>query len=152
MLIYRITKKQHADLLGLGGLYSWGRWHEKGNRVIYGSESRSLAAWEKFVHISDINLLPDDLVLMQIEIPDNRIKLINETKLPKGWKGFPYINYTIKIGTDFLRSTENVIMRIPSAVIEKEYNYLINPASDLITECKIKSTIPFAFDKRVFRL
>ena len=152
MLVFRIVKKQHADLNGLGGLYSWGRWHEKGNRVVYVSQSRSLAAWEKLVHISDINLLPDDLVLMEIEVPDNKVSTLNIKQLKKGWKGYPYLNQTITVGTEFLKSKSNLLLRVPSVVIENEFNYLINPESDYIRECQIKSIKDFTFDKRVFRL
>jgi len=62
MFVYRITKKEHATLDGLGGLYGPGRWHKKGNPVIYTSEHASLAAWEKIVHVSSFEnqrFIPD---------------------------------------------------------------------------------------------
>ena len=152
MNVYRIAKKQHSDLMGIGGLYSWGRWHKKGNRIIYTSETRSLAAWEKFVHISSLSLIPDDLVMIKIEIPVNRIKVLTGQELKKGWKAFPYIKQTLEIGTSFLQEPDNLILKVPSAVIDNEFNYLINPGSTHITECNIQEVKEFNFDKRIFRL
>ena len=70
MIVYRITKKEHAALDGMGGLYGPGRWHKKGNLVIYTSEYASLAAWEKIVHVTSFENLPENLLLVKIEIPD----------------------------------------------------------------------------------
>lgn len=70
MIVYRITKKEHSALDGVGGLYGPGRWHKKGNLVIYTSEHASLAAWEKIVHVTSFENLPENLLLVKIELPD----------------------------------------------------------------------------------
>ena len=41
-------------------------------------------------------------------------------------------------------------MRVPSAIIQHEYNYLINPSHSLFSEITLKSVNPFSFDKRAF--
>ena len=70
MIVYRITKKEHTSLDGMGGLYGPGRWHRKGSLVIYASEHASLAAWEKIVHVASFENLSTNLLLVKIEIPD----------------------------------------------------------------------------------
>ena len=70
MIVYRITKKEHSPLDGMGGLYGPGRWHKKGNLVIYTSEHASLVAWEKIVHVSSIENLPNNLLLVKIDVPE----------------------------------------------------------------------------------
>ncbi|MEE4285058.1 MAG: RES family NAD+ phosphorylase [Mariniphaga sp.] len=54
MIVYRITKKEYTTLDGTGGLFGPGRWHKKGNPIVYTSEHASLAAWEKIVHVASV--------------------------------------------------------------------------------------------------
>lgn len=150
MIVYRITKKEHLALDGTGGLYGPGRWHRKGNLVIYTSEHASLAAWEKIVHVSNLENLPDNLVLVKIEIPDEtEIQTATQTFLVEGWNSFPFATETVNFGTSFLRGKAHLALRVPSVIIPDEFNVILNPLHPDIHNCKIISTVPFRFDKRI---
>lgn len=150
MIIYRITKNEHVALDGMGGLFGSGRWHKKGNLVIYASEHASLAAWEKIVHVTNFENLPNNLLLVKIEIPD-RIELptVPQTVLVNGWDSYPFTVETVDYGTSFLRTNEHLALKVPSAIIPDEFNIIINPLHPDIKDCKVISTVPFIFDKRV---
>lgn len=153
MEVYRIDKAGRENLEGIGGLKGSGRWHKEGNRIIYASESISLASWEKFVHMTDYNNLPDNLVVLTIEIPDD-ITIIDVPKkvLIPGWNvPEPFILYkeeTIEYGTKFLKEKKHLVLRVPSAVIQGEFNFVINPNHPDIKRCKIVKSEPFKFDPR----
>ena len=150
MIIYRITIKEQVALDGKGGLFGSGRWHKKGTLVIYTSEHASLAAWEKIVHVTNFENLPNDLLLVKIEIPDRiEIQTVPQTVLVKEWDSFPFASETVDYGTSFLRKNEHLALKVPSAVIPDEFNIILNPLHPDIGECNIISTIPFIFDKRV---
>lgn len=150
MIVYRITKKEHAALDGMDGLYGPGRWHKKGNLVIYTSEYASLAAWEKIVHVTSFENLPENLLLVKIEIPDRiEVQSVPESVLVKGWDSFPFILETLDFGTSFLRKNEHLALKVPSVVIPDEYNIILNPLHPDIQDCKVISTLPFEFDKRI---
>jgi RES domain-containing protein len=150
MFVYRITKKEHAALDGIGGLYGPGRWHEKGNLVIYTSEHASLAAWEKIVHVASFENLPDNLLLVKIEIPDGiEIQTVPQKVLVKGWDNFPFTNETVNYGTTFLRKKEHLALKVPSVIIPDEHNIILNPLHPDIQSCKIISATRFIFDLRV---
>jgi RES domain-containing protein len=152
MLVYRITKKEHSALDGSGGLLAPGRWHKKGNLVIYTSEHASLAAWEKIVHVTSLKNLPENLVLVRIEIPEFvEIQSIPQDVLVRDWNGFPYIPETMEYGSSFLKEKKHLAIRVPSVIIPDEYNILLNPLHPDIFHCKIIDTIPFAFDYRLFK-
>jgi RES domain-containing protein len=152
MFVYRISKKEHSVLDGMGGLYGPGRWHEKGNLVIYTSEHASLAAWEKVVHVASFENLPDDLLLVKIEIPDGiEIQTVPQKILVKGWNSFPFTTETVKYGTSFLRKKEHLALQVPSVIIPDEYNIILNPIHPDIQSCKIISTTQFTFDLRVLK-
>jgi RES domain-containing protein len=150
MIVYRITKKEHSALDGMGGLYGPGRWHKKGNLVIYTSEHASLAAWEKIVHLTSFENLPKNLLLVKIELPDGiEIQSVPQKVLVKGWPSFPFALETIDYGTSFLQKKEHLALKVPSVIIPDEFNIILNPLHPDIRNCKVISTIPFVFDQRV---
>ena len=150
MNVYRITKKEYSALDGMGGLYSPGRWHKKGNLVIYTSEYASLAAWEKIVHVTSFENLPKNLLLVKIDIPDRiELKLVPQKVLAAGWDSFPFIQETVDYGSIFLRNKEHLALKVPSVIIPDEYNIILNPLHPDIQDCKVVKTIPFVFDKRI---
>ena len=150
MIVYRISKNDHATLDGIGGLYGPGRWHKKGNLVIYASEHASLAAWEKIVHISSFANLTKNLQLVKIEIPDDiDIQTLPESVLVTGWDSFPFCSETVNYGTEFLRTKLQLALRVPSAIIKEEFNIILNPLHPDIHRCRVISSVAFNFDKRI---
>ena len=152
MIVYRITKKEHAALDGMGGLFGPGRWHKKGSLVIYASEHASLAAWEKIVHVASFENLSINLSLIKIEIPDEiEIQTAPLNFLVKGWDSFPFCNETVSYGTSFLQNKEYLALKVPSAIIPDEFNIILNPLHPDLQACKVISSIPFIFDKRILK-
>lgn len=69
MEVFRLSVKRYADLTGTGGMFGSGRWHQKGQPILYTAGSRSLSALERFVHESPVQM--PQLVMMTIYIPDD---------------------------------------------------------------------------------
>ncbi|MGH9263009.1 MAG: RES family NAD+ phosphorylase, partial [Acidimicrobiales bacterium] len=69
MRAWRLTRHPHADLSGAGARVYGGRWTSPGLALVYASERLSLAILEILVH-ADPDLLPDDYVEVELEIPD----------------------------------------------------------------------------------
>ena len=152
MFVYRIAKKEHSSLDGMGGMYGPGRWHKKGNLVIYTSEHASLAAWEKIVHVASFENLPNNLLLIKIEIPDRiEIQTVPQKVLVKGWDNFPFASETVNYGTSFLQKKEHLALKIPSVIIPDEYNIILNPLHPDIQACSVINTTQFIFDMRVLK-
>ena len=150
MILWRIHPKKYIDaaLNGDGGLFTSGRWHNKGNAIIYTAESQALAILESLVHFN-ANNAPQELVLLSIEITDADVKAFDTSKLNKNWK---QLNNKMlrKYGDAWLLSKSSLLLKVPSVLSSSEYNYLINPRHDGIKKLKIKETIPFNFDDRLF--
>ena len=152
MIVYRITKKEHATLDETGGLFGPGRWHKKGNPIVYTSEHASLAAWEKIVHVASFENFPDDLLLIKIEIPDLiEIRRVPQEILVPGWDDFPFSSETVDFGTSFLRKREYLALKVPSVIIPDEFNVILNPLHPDIHTCKIIHSESFIFDKRILK-
>jgi hypothetical protein len=71
--------------------------------------------------------LSPSFVLVEIEIPDSNYQNILPENLSKGWDLVgSYHRQTQKIGDDFIFSQE-LVLRVPSAIVKGEFNILINP-------------------------
>lgn len=148
MIVYRLSKSVYAqDLSGKGAELVGGRWNSKGNPVLYTSQSIALCVTEIAVHIP-LGILPKDYELIHIEIPET--EFFEVKKLPKDWKTFPHADSTQKIGDKFLKEKNFLVLKAPSAAVQGEYNYLINPRHPLFYQVKIVKTEKFTFDDRLF--
>jgi RES domain-containing protein len=152
MIVFRLTKAKYShDLSGAGAEKTGGRWNSKGKPMIYTSMSRALCVSEIAVHLP-LGLVPRDYQLVSIEIPEGAAILeIDANKLPQDWKLFPHPNSTRKFGDDFITSGMYLVLKVPSAVVEGDFNYLINPAHLDFINIKISKIEAFNFDERLFK-
>jgi RES domain-containing protein len=54
-----------------------------------------------------------------------------------------------QIGNNFLFKKEKLLLKVPSAIVKQEFNFLFNPLHPKAAEAKITSTEPFIFDSRL---
>jgi RES domain-containing protein len=151
MIVFRLSKSKFAnDLSGKGAEKSGGRWNSKGIALVYTSESRALCTTEIAVH-TPLGNLPLDYKLVSIEIPDDiHVQELTAVELPVDWKSIPPSHSTRKIGDRFVSEDIFPVMKVPSAVVQDEFNYLINPAHIESQKIKIKTIEPFDFEDRLF--
>jgi len=152
MFLYRISKSAHIrDLTGAGAKLYGGRWNHRGMPLIYTSESRSLATVEYLVHLS-LPEAPSDLSMATLEVPDDIVpEELNPSALPKNWRDSPAPVELADLGTKWARSRTSLLLRVPSAVIEHEYNILINPANDAMSRVKLVKVELYKLDERLMR-
>ena len=152
MIVFRLAKQKYSnDLSGVGAKLTGGRWNYKGTKVLYTSDSRALCTAEIAVHMP-IGLIPKDYFLITIEIPDTiSFTKVDSKLLPKKWMDFPYSNITQKIGEEFISKGEFLIFKVPSAVVQGDYNYLLNPLHKDFNKVKFISKEKFNFDERLFK-
>lgn len=150
MKVFRLTKKKYAKILsGKGASQSGNRWNSKGTEIIYSSDSRALAMAEVAVHLS-LATLPSDYVMIEIVILDNiKIMEIKIKDLPANWNSHPPNTSTQKIGDAFIDSNNECVLKVPSAVVPGDFNYLINPYHVEFKKIKITNILDFSFDKRI---
>ena len=118
--------------------------------MVYSSSTLSLAALELVVHV-DIEDVPDDLVAMAIEVPEDAgVDSVALADLPPDWNQVPDHPACVAIGDAWVRESVDLLLRVPSAVIPEEWNVLINPRHSRVGELVVRSVRSFAFDARVF--
>jgi RES domain-containing protein len=129
MLVYRIVKSRARvnDLSGTGSFLNGGRWNYEGTYALYTSEYRSLALLETLVHTEDEEL-PPNLYIISIEFSEAApLSYLAEDALPSSWRSID--NFNIRtIGNHILSMNEHLAIKVPSAVLPKEFNFILNPS------------------------
>jgi len=151
MIVYRLAKSKYSsDLSGRGAEKTGGRWNSKGLAMLYTSESRALCTAEIAVHIP-LGIMPKDFELISVEIPDS-IKFfeLSVNDLPKDWNSIPHSGKTQELGDKFVRENKHVVMKVPSVVVQGDFNYLINSNHEDAKNVKIIKLESFVFDQRMF--
>lgn len=152
MEVFRLSVAKYADLTGTGGLCGDGRWHTKGKPVVYGGSSRALAILEKFIHEEDIDV--PDMSMITIYIPDDLpYEQITLHQLPNEWDSIDStkLGGTQVLGDTFLKSLSHAYLKVPSAIVPHEYNYIINPAHPDAHCIKVIDKHPYSYDGRYKR-
>lgn len=124
MLVYRIVHKNYSDTLSASGMP--GRWNSKGNPVIYCAQSIALSFLENMIRRQGVGF-NDNFKIMFIYVPDETaITIVNENELEKDWRNFNNYSGCQSIGDLWFHEGETLLLKVPSAVLPEEYNYVIN--------------------------
>lgn len=125
MEVFRISKEEHSKSLSSSGTAN--RWNLKGQLVIYAGSSRSLSSLELVVHIGAVKpSFVYKVMVISIADDDYLFRQIKISELPANWRSIDAYPDLQKIGSDWYNKQESLILKIPSAIIPLEYNYIIN--------------------------
>lgn len=153
MQVYRIEREKYLSevLSGKGAQRSTGnRWNSFGTRLVYCSEHRSLAMLELAVHLDLSEDLPSDRWMVSLEIPDGlAIEILNPNQLPPHWADKPPGRQTQWIGDQFVLNAGAAVLRLPSAIVAEEHNYIINPLHPDVQQIRLVQKKPLVWDHRL---
>lgn len=149
MEVYRVSKRQYRqDIIGTGAYLAGGRWNTAGNYMLYTAASRSSAILEVLAHISR-NRPIDDYSVIVLYIPDDLfINAVDPATLSDTWR--EEYNQTQVIGDQWLERHKSLSLKVPSALVKAECNYLVNPGHETFKSLKMLDFEPLQFDERFF--
>ena len=146
--VSRLSRSEYAGFDGRGGLYRPGRWHERGHRIVYAAQSEALAALEVLVHLSSITQMPE-YVCVKAEIPGRLILDIRDLgPLPSDWPSAD-ANQARRLGARWIKEKTSAVLRVPSVVIPRESNFVLNPEHPDFGRIAVTPPLPFEFDLRL---
>ena len=150
MIVYRLTKgKYRSNLSGKGAELFGGRWNPIGVPALYTSENRALCILEFLAHTPK-NIIPPDLELLSIEVPNNNLVSIkNIEELPIKWDSLETNSTTQQIGRKHFEQSDCLGIIVPSAIIKQEYNIVLNPLSRFYHHLEIVDNISIDIDERL---
>ncbi|PYR26696.1 MAG: hypothetical protein DMF98_08180, partial [Acidobacteria bacterium] len=146
---WRIVKKRYAAgaFDGEGARLFGGRWNSPGVAIVYVASTRSLAVLEMAVHLDRSTLLAS-FVLIPCEFDDRLVTAVDRKALPAQWRLEPPLPALAAIGDAWVKQAQSAVLAVPSAIIEEETNFLLNPAHPDFLKIRIGHPQTFEFDQR----
>ena len=153
LTLWRLVKARHATSAfdGEGARRYGGRWNERGTAIVYLGGTLSLAALETFVHLTaaDARIA---FAAIEVRVPDDlEIAFLAPDALPENWREEPPPEQTKALGTEWARRAQTLLLRVPSAIVPNEWNYLLNPAHAAVGRIELRPPTPFGFDERMWK-
>jgi RES domain-containing protein len=135
---------------GEGARIFGGRWNSPGVRIVYTSQSLSLALVEVLVHLQESAVLIA-YSSIRVEFDETLMTDVDPADLPPNWREFPAPPETRAIGDAWVADARSVVLRVPSAVVPVEFNYLVNPQHSDFGLLRVGPMMQFPFDPRLHR-
>lgn len=148
---YRLIKRKYQDNAfdGEGARLYGGRWNSPGNACVYVASSESLALLEIMVHLESYRLL-NAYTLLRLTLPAESILRVGVEDLPDNWQEAPAPAETAELGDGWLASGQSLALAIPSVVVPREFNYMLNPEHPLFDQVVATAeAFPFQPDSRL---
>ena len=111
---------------GEGSAQYPGRWNSLGKECVYAASSESLAILEVLVHVESQDEI-GEYCFFELRIPVEDLLYLKEDQLPSNWQCSPSPRKTAEIGDNWLESGKTLALAVPSAVVPREWIYVLNP-------------------------
>jgi RES domain-containing protein len=146
---WRIVKNKHyqSALTGEGARQFGGRWNTPGQAIIYAAESLSGALLEILVHGN--RPLVAHYVLVRLTFPQRIVSEVRISDLPELWRSSPAPPELGRIGDQWCRDQCSAVLRVPSAIVPVESNFLINPAHRDFRLIEVEGPMDYVMDERL---
>jgi len=152
-IAWRIVKDKHKATAfgGEGARLYGGRWTSVGRRAIYSSSSVALATLEILVHLGLANrsVVVNSYVFYRVGIPESLVLEVDPADLPSNWAAPTAPPELSVVGDSWLDAREKAVLRVPSAVVFSEPNFILNPEHPDFSRLSIGPEQPYAFDSRL---
>ena len=145
MRVYRLGTSAFPVWDGSGAALVGGRWNPVGVAAIYAAGSLSLAMLERLVQRRNLRRT----LLVEVIVPD---ELPVEDRLatpPPNWRGLGSPE-AVLVGAEWAASRRTALLRVPSALVPREPNYLVNPAHPDAARLLVGAPEPLEWDARLF--
>lgn len=147
---FRLIRPTYVDtaLTGEGARRYGGRFNSPGRSVIYASSALSLAVLEVLVHAAQPRDLSD---YVGIRLAFDAELARNVGALPWGWRDNSWPEAVQHIGDRWLDERRSAALRVPSAVIPSEDNYVIDPGHPDFEQIR-HEVVEVDIDNRIYRI
>ena len=88
-------------------------------------------------------------MVLEVQIGETLVQEIDIAALPNNWGAEPPSKRIRSIGDEWIDARPSAGLRVPSAVIEGDFNYLLNPEKPDFPKLIFSDAKSFRFDKRL---
>ncbi|MGE5113426.1 MAG: RES family NAD+ phosphorylase, partial [Acidobacteriaceae bacterium] len=101
-------------------------------------------------HLEAGDLL-EPYVLIEIGIDESLVRTIQRSSLPRNWCADPSPAELKQVGDEWIRSAECPVLRVPSALLPEEHNFLLNTGHADFGRLTFGEPVPFRFDPSLIK-
>ena len=131
---------------GEGARRYGGRWNSAGVPMVYASEHESLAVLEVRVHIAMSGVYKS----FSFDFDEGLMRTLPVQQLPKDWQREPPPVSLQRLGDQWVKAGDSVILAVPSAIVPNELNLLLNPRHPDFSKIDIHTATDLTLDRRLF--
>ena len=144
---WRIIKAQYKNkaFKGDGTRMYGGRWNSRGVPVVYTAGSLALASIETVVNLPSPKFL-ESFVRIPVRFKSTLVEELPTAELPLDWQSSPISPVNRDIGDRWVKEQRSAVLKVPSAVVPEEFNFLLNPAHPAFKKIEIGSPVVYHFD------
>ena len=102
------------------------------------------------VHLDRSTLLTS-FVLIPCEFDERLVTAVAHGSLPPQWRRDPPPPELAQLGDAWANAAQSAVLAVPSAIIENEMNFLLNPAHPDFSQIRIGDPQDFEFDQRLIK-
>ena len=149
---YRITQRrfQESAFTGEGARLGGGRFNSVGVPAVYVASSLPMALLEVLVGLNRHRRL-DPYVYFEVRLEERHVADLDLGQLPANWADTPAPKAARALGDARLQTGQSLALRVPSAVLPQEHNYVINPLHEAAAALVIDGPKPIAIDPRLLK-
>ena len=138
MNVWRIEKQKRlaSATSGEGARITGGRWNSPGIAALYASEHLSLAVLEILVHAPKPEQRLVARAVSALTIPDALIEVVPPKFIPERFGPLTAYPLTQAIGDEWLKGRRSVALLVPTAIVPRENNLVLNPAHPDFAKCR----------------
>jgi RES domain-containing protein len=151
LIVWRITTARFARsaFSGEGARLYGGRWSPKGVPVVYTAANQSLAMLEMLVQDQPLRAR---YVIIEARIPSTvRIERVSIDDLPSDWREISARQKLQAIGAAWASKRKAAVLAVPSAIVPRESNYLLNPLQPAFKRITISKPSTVETDLRLIK-
>ncbi len=151
LIVWRITTARFARsaFSGEGARLYGGRWSPKGVPVVYTAANQSLAMLEMLVQDQPLRAR---YVMIEACIASTvRIERVSIDDLPSDWRELGARLKLQAIGGEWASKRKAAVLAVPSAIVPRESNYLLNPLHPAFKRITISKPSTVETDLRLIK-
>lgn len=143
--VYRVVSPEDAAAPFSSGAGRGGRWSSAGTPAVYASLTPAGAVLEFLAHLE--GRTPKALRLAVATLPAECVQPLD--RLPQHWNERPYRDEVRHIGDAWLREGGSVALQVPSALVPRERNVVLNVEHPDFGKLELLSCDELHLDERV---
>jgi len=147
--LYRICRNIYDPADPTGAAQNPGRWHILGQKVLYFCSSLAMCVLELKANSVSFQVIREEYIYTALEVDEDEAGI---EEVPKSFYSKDWIlnrQKTQEYGNEWFNSGKSLILKVSSAVLPADSNYILNTAHPFFPKFKFQKSSSIPLDPRI---